>query len=53
MPQLPPDALRLIAEAALRTSPRARRWVQLRMVAKDWYCWLAGPLPALCAFARQ
>ena len=43
MLELPPDALRLIAEAALRADPSVRRWAQLRTVAKDWNHWLAGP----------
>ena len=48
MPELPPDALRLIAEAALRADPSVQRWAQLRTVAKDWNHWLAGP-PCLLA----
>ena len=43
MLELPPDALRLLAEATLRIDPSVQRWAQLRTVAKDWNRWLAGP----------
>ena len=43
MVELPPDALQLIAGAALREDPSVRRWAQLQTVAKSWNQWLAGP----------
>lgn len=49
MADLPLDALQLIAEAALRADPDVRRWAQLRMVAKEWNHWLAGPRDFLVA----
>ena len=48
VPELPQDALRCIALAALHTEDSSlEAWTRLSLVARSWRDWLAGDLPAL------